>query len=178
MVVFIAGIHGVGKTYLCQTLAAATGLRHASASQLIKEERSSQSWGADKLVADIGRNQQALAAAVERLLKDGAPLILDGHFVLKSSAGDLEDLPLETFQSLGLTAIILIETDVQLVAERLAQRDANTSAGDLQEFMRSERRAALKTSIALNVPFFLMQAPSAESFSDCIDSILKFTNRK
>lgn len=177
MVIFVAGIHGVGKTYLCQALAANTGLRHASASQLIREERSSQSWGADKLVADIESNQQALTSAVERILQDEAVLVLDGHFVLKTSTG-LEKVPLNVFERLELSAIVLIEADVQVVAERLAERDANTSAGDLKECLRSERRAAIHASKILGVPFFLLQNPSIESFSDCADSILELSKRK
>ncbi|WP_426234847.1 ATP-binding protein [Pseudomonas sp. TWP3-2] len=176
MVIFIAGIHGVGKTFLCQALTAATDLRHSSASQIIREERSSQSWGTDKLVADISGNQQALAAGVKRILEDEATLILDGHFVLKTSKG-LEDVSLETFESLGLSAIILIESDVQVVAQRLADRDQNHSAGNLKEFMHAERMAALKASLTIGIPFFLLNSPSTETFIDCTNSILKLTNR-
>lgn len=176
MVIFIAGIHGVGKTFLCQSLAAETGLRHASASQIIREERSSQSWGTDKLVADISGNQRALAVGVQRILQSEPTLILDGHFVLKTSTG-LEDVSLDTFESLGLSAIILIETDAQVVAQRLAQRDLNTSAGDLKEFMHSERMAAFKASLVLGIPFFLLHTPSSEAFADCANSIFELTNR-
>lgn len=174
MVVFVAGIHGVGKTFLCQALAAATGLRHASASQVIREEQSSQSWGTDKLVVDVSGNQRALATGVQRILTEESVLILDGHFVLKTDTG-LEEVSLDTFEILGLSAIILIETDVQLVAQRLAHRDLNTSAGDLKEFMHFERTSALKASMSLGIPFFLLHSPSTDSFTDCVNSILKFT---
>ena len=39
MTIFVAGIHGVGKTFLAQPAAARLGMRYATASQLIREER-------------------------------------------------------------------------------------------------------------------------------------------
>jgi adenylate kinase len=178
MVIFVAGVHGVGKTYLCQAFARTTGLRHASASQLIKEERQLESWGGDKVVTEIRGNQDALNIAVDRILQENPSLVLDGHFVLKKAGGVLEEVPPVTFERLGLSAIILVENDPQLIAERLLQRDSNNAAGDLKEFIQSERRAAINTSLSLDIPFFLMHNPSTESFSDCIESILEFSARK
>lgn len=178
MVIFVAGVHGVGKTYLCQAFASTTGLRHASASQLIKEERQLESWGGDKVVSEILDNQDALDIAVNRILKEHPSLILDGHFVLKKVGGVLEEVPLVTFDRLTLSAIILVENDSKLIAERLLQRDSNNAAGDLEQFIQSERRAAMNTSLSLNIPFFLLHNPSTESFADCIESILKFSARK
>lgn len=177
MVIFVAGIHGVGKTHLCQALASKTGLRHASASQLIKEERQVETWGGDKVVTEIGGNQDALNIAVDRILREQSVLVLDGHFVLKKPGGALEEVPPITFERLGLSAIILVENEPQLIAERLLHRDSNSTVGDLKNFIRSERRAALNSSINLGIPFFLMHGPTAESFADCVESILELSVR-
>ncbi|MDU9024221.1 ATP-binding protein [Pseudomonas corrugata] len=177
MVIFVAGVHGVGKTHLCQTLASKTGLRHASASQLIKEERKVETWRGDKVVTEIGDNQDALNIAVDRIRREASALILDGHFVLKGPGGSLEEVPTTTFERLRLSAIILIENTPQLIAERLLQRDSNNTIGGLEDFIRSERRAAINSSINLGIPFFLMHGPSAESFADCVESILEFSAR-
>ena len=64
MIVFVGGIHGVGKTYLGEPVAKTLGVRHATASQLIREERGLQSWGSDKRVSDINDNQRALVSAM------------------------------------------------------------------------------------------------------------------
>ncbi|MBK5007366.1 AAA family ATPase [Pseudomonas sp. S32] len=86
MIVFVAGVHGVGKTHLCQALATKTGLRHATASQLIREATQSVSWKNDKVVTDIESNQDALIVAVDEIMQHEDVLILDGHFVLKKGS--------------------------------------------------------------------------------------------
>lgn len=45
MTVFVAGVHGVGKSYLCQNYALKYGVVHESASALIRRERSLAEWG-------------------------------------------------------------------------------------------------------------------------------------
>jgi len=44
MTIFVAGIHGVGKTYVAKPVAQRLGLRYATASQLIREERCRETW--------------------------------------------------------------------------------------------------------------------------------------
>lgn len=172
MVIFVAGVHGVGKTHLCQALARETGLRHASASQLIREVRQSETWRNDKIVTDIESNQDALNIAVEQIMQHEDVLLLDGHFVLKKATGILEPVSLATFERLRLSAIILIENDPELIAERLFQRDSNNATGNLKEFINSERRAAIGAALNLGIPFFLMHGPSASAFASCVESII------
>lgn len=92
MNIFVAGVHGVGKTYLASRLPSTLGLIHTSASKLIKEERAMPSWGVDKRVSDVDANQIALAAAVKRHNDAGVQLLLDGHFVLLNNNGRLSAL--------------------------------------------------------------------------------------
>ena len=87
MNIFVAGIHGVGKTYLASHAASGSGMTHTSASKLIKEERGQATWSADKRVAEVDANQQALAKAIRRHNELGIKLLLDGHFVLLNNAG-------------------------------------------------------------------------------------------
>ena len=82
MNVFVAGIHGVGKTYVAGRLPPSYGLLHTSASKLIREERALPEWNTDKRVADVDENQVALASAVARYNGKGGRLLLDGHFIL------------------------------------------------------------------------------------------------
>ena len=44
MVIFLAGVHGVGKTFLGKPVAESLGFKHATASDLIREELGGQSW--------------------------------------------------------------------------------------------------------------------------------------
>jgi adenylate kinase len=57
MTIFIAGIHGVGKTYLAKQAASEMGLKYATASQLIREERGHASWDSNKRVDEVENNQ-------------------------------------------------------------------------------------------------------------------------
>ena len=52
-IIFVAGIHGVGKTYLCQRLKESMGVDHFSASQLISEFKGEKSNSTDKGVERI-----------------------------------------------------------------------------------------------------------------------------
>ena len=93
MTLFIAGIHGVGKTYLAQPAAMRLGMHYATASQLIREERGLSSWNANKLVDSVAENQAALISAVRRIKNEDRSLLLDGHFVLRTAVGAHERLP-------------------------------------------------------------------------------------
>ena len=61
--IFISGVHGVGKSYFCNLVKESTGIDCFSASTLIRE-RKKQGFPADKRVADIDENQLYLLAAV------------------------------------------------------------------------------------------------------------------
>lgn len=47
-VIFVAGVHGVGKGYIGIPVAVALGINHFTASQLIREEKGRATWGIDK----------------------------------------------------------------------------------------------------------------------------------
>ncbi|OLU12789.1 hypothetical protein BVH01_20650 [Pseudomonas sp. PA1(2017)] len=89
MTVFVAGVHGVGKSYLCQQYALEYGVLHESSSGLIRQELSLAQWSADKKVKNVDANQLALRSAVNRINHQGLSLLLDGHFVLISSGSEL-----------------------------------------------------------------------------------------
>ena len=143
MNVFVAGIHGVGKTHLASRAAPAVGMVHTSASTLIGEERALTTWSDDKRVIDVDANQRALAAAVQRYNEAGTRLLLDGHFVLLTAASELTRLEVDVFASLNLDAVVVIEADPQTVAQRIKARDQRrVDVAHLREFMKAERNQA------------------------------------
>ena len=79
--IFISGVHGVGKSYFCNLVKEATGIECYSASSLIKD-RKKQGFPADKRVADIDENQLYLLVAVDDLRSSLGEFLLDGHFCL------------------------------------------------------------------------------------------------
>ena len=63
-VIFLAGVHGVGKGFLGTPVANSIGIVHLTASQLIREEKGQATWGIDKKTSDLDDNQLALIRAV------------------------------------------------------------------------------------------------------------------
>lgn len=169
MNIFLAGIHGVGKTYLAERLPTGGGLLHTSASRLIKEERSLPGWGADKHVSDVDENQIALAKAVRRHNVSGTALLLDGHFVLLDKEGLFVLLGVEVFETLNLSAVVLVEAQTEVVASRVRQRDGlDRSPEWLAEFMAKERTQAELICGRLHLPLRILTSPSEGDFAAAI----------
>lgn len=172
MNIFVAGIHGVGKTYLASRLPAGIGLLHMSASKLIKEALALPDWKPDKRVADVMQNQVALAKAVARYNSSGAALLLDGHFVLLDTAGEFVKLSAEIFKTLNLRAVLLIEADPKVIEVRVQGRDNLQRDSEwLVTFMRKEREQTETVCSELNVPFRLLVSPSDDEFVAAIASL-------
>lgn len=169
MNIFVAGVHGVGKTYLAKQLPESFGLIHTSASKLIKEARDMPNWGADKRVNDVDSNQIALAVAVKRHNDTGIRLLLDGHFVLLNAQGDFIRLDASVFKSLNLDRVILLEASPRTIAARIRDRDdRNADIGHIAEFIAIEREQALKVCDELGIPLVILESPSSESFIEAI----------
>jgi adenylate kinase len=165
MNIFVAGIHGVGKTYLANRLPKGSGLLQTSASKLIREERSLPDWNSNKRVSDVDENQVALAAAVARYNVDGTALLLDGHFVLLSQDGGFVPLGPDVFKPLNFSAVVLIEADPDEVAIRVSSRDGlQRETSWLEAFMAKERAQAEAVCRELHLPLRILVSPSDGDF--------------
>lgn len=175
MNIFVAGIHGVGKTYLASRVAPDVGMVHTSASNLIKEERALTTWTNDKRVADVDANQRALAAAVQRYNKLGTRLLLDGHFVLLNTEGEMTRLETRVFSTLNLDRVILIETGSQILAQRIKERDdRKISLDHILEFMKAEHDHAENVCTELEIPLVILVTPSPEEFAVAVSGSNNF----
>jgi adenylate kinase len=163
--IFIAGIHGVGKSYLASKVAMRLGYIHASASTLIREEKRSDNWSTDKRVRNVDENQVALINAVKKINSRNQRLLIDGHFVLLNSSGEFEPLNHSVFSQLSLSGVILIETYPSEVARRIEARDnVKNDLLFLEEFMQIERAQAFRICEKLNIGIELLEAPTIEQF--------------
>ncbi len=97
--IFISGVHGVGKSYFCGMVKEATGIKSYSASTLITQKKHS-GFAKDKLIPDIDDNQHYLLQAINELKASGDNFILDGHFCLLNASGKITRIPADTFTSL------------------------------------------------------------------------------
>lgn len=169
MNIFVAGVHGVGKTFLASRLPANLGLMHTSASKLIKEERATPNWSMDKRVSDVDGNQIALAAAVKRHNAAGMRLLLDGHFVLLNSKGEFSRLGTEVFKALNLDGVVLLEADLDTIAMRIRERDGHElDVGHTAEFVAAERAQAQMVCAELGITLRILNAPSPSIFAETV----------
>jgi adenylate kinase len=119
---FVAGVHGSGKSQLCQELSRSLGVPHLRASQLIGYvPEPSDDTG--KRVPDVQGNQDRLVAALRDRRPAGEDLILDGHFCLLDKAGRIVRIPAATFTSIDPLGIILVTATPHVIQARLERRD-------------------------------------------------------
>lgn len=170
MIILIAGIHGVGKSYLGNLYASMHTAIHTSASKLIKEELKGANWTNDKSVSDVEKNQLALLNAIKKFEDDRATVLLDGHFVLIGPLNNLIPIDDSVFRDLNLSAVILLEAPMPVVADRLRKRDGVVPNIDLQEFMEKERECAVRVCGNLNLPLQILNAPDSEQFNAALNA--------
>jgi adenylate kinase len=161
MTLFVAGVHAVGKTYLLQPVCAQLGYHHATASQLIREQRGLANWTVSRQVDSVYENQQALVAAVARLRPQVETLVLDGHFVLRLGVNQHQPIAADTFAKLQLEGVLLLEAPPDVVADRLAQRGDDTWAIDeVAAFAALERAHAQAVCKRLAAPLVILTMPT------------------
>lgn len=162
---FVAGIHAVGKSFLCKQAAEDGSWLHASASALIREELGTANWTNEKRVGDPDTNQKALVAAVKRINGEGRRLLLDGHFVLRGKDGEFIYLGAEVFADLNLGSVILVEAPAVVVAARLNERDGViANLRDIEAFLEAERNQAQLICDALGLQLTRMTSATSEAF--------------
>ena len=155
--IFISGVHGVGKSYFCGLVNDRIGVKSYSASSLIAD-RKKQAFSADKLIPDIDDNQQYLLDAVAEIRAQGEEFILDGHFCLLNGEGVVARIGLNTFITLKPDAIILLTEDPTIITERRSTRDGiKHSAIDIKAFQDEEVAYATEVAQLLCVPIKISQ---------------------
>lgn len=172
MTIFVAGVHGAGKTFATKPACQKLGLLHATASQLIREERGRSTWDNGKVVSDVDLNQAALISATRRIRESGTMLVIDGHFVLRRAPGVHERLPLEVFRELECSSVLLIRSPVPVLLERLrARQDTSWTASELAEFDKAEKAHSAEVAGALGIPFKSLDSPSPQKVEEWLKQL-------
>ena len=173
-VIFLAGVHGVGKGFLGAPVANALGISHFTASQLIREEKGQATWGTDKKTSDLDDNQLALIRAVAQRRLTHPSILLDGHFVLRDAQGILIPLATSVFKELYLTGVILLIEAESVIASRLALRDKGTpDVQAISELAEAELAHAQVVCTELGLPLAVIHAPTLASLTDAAKRLLE-----
>lgn len=152
-VIFISGIHGTGKSTLGQNISDKLGIPFASASETIKKVIVNKNWDKQKRVSNSNANQDALIQGIDLHYSRFSTLILDGHFTLIDKEGNISFIHESVFSKLNISMIIVCKLEVQLIYERLLQRDQVTySKKFLETFQEAELFQAEKIANSLDIP--------------------------
>jgi adenylate kinase len=160
-VVFVGGIHGVGKSTLCERVAAANDFVHVTASAIIRDAGLKTRLPKEKMVRDVVANQALLLGGFLKLRSTctSKGILLDGHFALTTHEGVSERVPIDVFGALQVSSLICLQDSPGAIASRLNMRDGSTGGEDfLSEFQRLELNHAAEVSRELGLRLTIIQA--------------------
>lgn len=152
-IIFVGGVHGIGKTTFCQKLLQRLGVEHFSASDLIKRINKSE-HAVNKHTNDISGNQEILIEAISTYIPHNSCCLLDGHFCLLDSSGTVINVPRSTFRLLAARAFIVLQDNPQEIAMRIRKRDGDAPAiSTIADFQTQELRYSKQVAKLLNTPY-------------------------
>lgn len=120
-IIFVGGIHGVGKGTVCNEIALKTGSIYFTAGEILKWEEISDRD--NKLVKNITLTQSRLIKGLENLIRTDEKYLLDGHFCLLNSDGIPSRIDEDTFDQINPKVIAIVIDVVEKIAKRLEARD-------------------------------------------------------
>jgi adenylate kinase len=130
-VVFVGGVHGVGKSSMCAHAAERVGATHLTASTLISEAKQDAIAAAGKRAADVPGNQELLLKRfAERTSTVSGVVLLDGHYTILNAHGEAVRLGADLFAALGVSTFLCIRGDAEAIRARLADRDGHGPSAD------------------------------------------------
>lgn len=169
--IFISGVHGVGKSFFCEKLKEVVGVETYAASHLIEQKRNI-SFASDKKITDIEDNQNYLLDAVAELKENNPFFVLDGHFCLLDREGTITRVPEQFFIDLNPEAIVLLTEKSEIIAKRRMARDGlKIDLEQTDRFQEAEMTYAKEVADKLRVPLQISQG--AEDLQSTMEFIKK-----
>jgi len=170
-IIFIGGIHGVGKSTICQHICRELNLEYLSASELLKWEDINDD-AKNKKVRDIPFTQNRLIAGLSNTIQEGHYYLLDGHYCLLNEKAEVEKVSIDIFMQINPKALGLILGDIREIKSRLDLRDnKNYDFGLLEQLQNSELDYAKELSVALKVPLYIEESNDAMNLYNHLSKI-------
>ncbi|MBU2896779.1 ATP-binding protein [Vibrio hepatarius] len=132
--VFISGVHGVGKSTLCSQINSFVDIRSYSCSDIIKAN--SAYVETSKVVDKAEANQRALLEGISKL--DDENILLDGHFCLVGKNETIIELDYQVFQDIKPDVVINVFSDAQEIHRRLVSRDGDCISLELIDKLQKQ----------------------------------------
>ncbi len=169
-IVFIGGVHGVGKSHFCRNLVGKFDVEHMVASRIISQYIKQSD---DKTVPDVEKNQLILANELSNYNTMSRTILLDGHFCLLNEKSDIQDVPLHTFKAIATQAIILLKDNPASIVSRLSCRDNRTyRVGLIAALQAREVERANFVKQSLDIPLIVI-VPSID-FNESLKEIASY----
>jgi adenylate kinase len=150
-IAFVGGIHGVGKSTICADICQQTNLNYLSASELLKWKEINSDIH-NKKVVNIPGTQDCLINRLKLTVQSDKSYLLDGHYCLLDSAGNITPIPAGTFTAMKPNSLHVITGEVCEIKRRLEKRDAKVYDADLlRQFQEKEVEHAKKIAALLSV---------------------------
>lgn len=171
--IFVAGVYGVGKSTLCDSLARILDIPSYSAGDLISQVNG-EIYGANKAVQNKYSNQEILAIAVDEKLKQSPTILLAGHFCIFDKHNRVDRLPSDIFNKLHIQHILLLESDANRIIQNLNRRDGkHYTVQQILALLTEERNTAEEVAVTNGYPLSVHRMMFNETdISSCV-SLLK-----
>lgn len=169
-IIFIAGIHGVGKSRLCKESSIYQKVQYLSSSDIIRQYKFIHTEDKSVKKNQIHKNQDLLIRGLELIEENNSILLLDGHFLLFDENNIPSKIPLSTFKKIHPICIIVIVDDPKKIALRLLERDHKEYPIKLLDKMqRDELQYASEIANLLKVPLSKINFNDTHLFNMTID---------
>lgn len=154
-IIFIGGIHGVGKSTICQHICSKLPMEYLSASELLKWKEINDD-SKNKKVENISDKQDRLIIGLENTIQKDKFYLLDGHYCLLNSNNKISKVPLETFKQINSISFNLVLGNISEIKQRLEARDNRPYDYELLQHFQDEELAyakylSKKFNVSLNI---------------------------
>ncbi|MFJ1473575.1 MULTISPECIES: ATP-binding protein [Capnocytophaga] len=172
-IIFVGGIHGVGKSTICRRICAELNIEYLSASKLIKWSELNEDTN-NKKVEDLSLTQDRLIVGLRNVVQENKTYVLDGHFCLLNKENEVIKIPFETFEKIKPIAFIIILAEIEKVKNRLEIRDNKLYDFDLLQELQDKEIAYVEyLADNLNVPLYIYSNTEYFSLIKQVETILK-----
>lgn len=154
--VFMGGVHGVGKSIICKKIFTPAGYHCVSASSLIADQ--GKKTDDNKRVINVSANQSVLIKALKNKIKNYNRLLLDGHFTLINDQGNIEPIDIDVFRSMKINQLFFVKGRADEISVRLKNRDDKKwNASFIDMFQKEEENHARYIAKNLSIPFRILR---------------------
>jgi len=175
-IIFIGGIHGVGKGSISKKICDRLKIEHFSASEVLKWDEIN-STRSNKSVDDLNFTQDRLIKGLPHFIKDKNQIyLLDGHYCLMDSSNQISTIPLETFEKINPLALVVITDEVTAICQRLEARDKKIyDCSFLQEMQLHEIEHATFIAKKMNLKILVCGLDNPSELENFIKPMIQKT---